>query len=299
MHPLRNTICALILTVAILLPQHTFAHTSHIRADEHAQLLATIELLQQQINTLQALITAHQTQGSDTSPTEKSSPEYTFAEITFYDGPYNTIYIIQDHDELLLTTGTQGAYDTIIWRELIDVMGANFIETYIREFRTYDDTDAPHDGFVYRYGHEDWVFGLNLHIMTPLKSSTDYNLLHELIIHEFAHILFTEEYQWAEEAFADEFWSTRDHRHAEKIAAETNTDERWDRLSRYHTKYKDSFVSAYATSNYHEDVAETFTHFVLEDRQNTNDLIEEKIDFMYSIDGLSDIRNDIRDDIDI
>jgi hypothetical protein len=291
-------VTSLFLALAFLLPHASFAYTPY-ETQYRAQLIATIQLLQQQIQALQAIVDARNEVAPATSRSHVGRSTDRVADVDFYDGDYRAIYKVQSYSDIDLIHGRTGSYDDIMWDRLVAIASADFIEDYVREFRTYNDADAPHDAFVYRYNTEAWVFAINLHIITPMQTHTDYERLRDLLLHEFAHILFTEEYQWAEEQFADIFWDAGDYRHAKKVAAETDNDERWDRLDNYYKKNEDEFVSAYATSNYHEDVAETFVHFVLRNRPQSDDRIEEKIDFMYDIDGLRELRKDIRDDLDI
>ena len=59
-------------------------------------------------------------------------------------------------------------------------------------------------------------------------------------------------------------------------------------------KYQDRFVSAYSSTNIDEDVAESWTAFVLNDKPLGVTMSEQKILFFYDFSELVDIRDHIR-----
>jgi hypothetical protein len=66
-----------------------------------------------------------------------------------------------------------------------------------------------------------------------------------------------------------------------------------DTISRHFYKYGERFISDYAVTNPEEDIAETFTFFVLSPRPNGDTIAEEKILFFYRYTELQRLRDEI------
>ena len=133
------------------------------------------------------------------------------------------------------------------------------------------------------------------------------------IIHEFAHVLTLDNTQVdasiSQEACANyfvgegcakqpsyinklfqNFWSDIAKEHGE-IGEEDQ-----EGASRFYEKYKDRFVTAYASTNPAEDIAEVFTNFVLQNNKPSgNTIAERKILLMYEHPELVEFRNYIRE----
>lgn len=61
---------------------------------------------------------------------------------------------------------------------------------------------------------------------------------------------------------------------------------------------EDDFVTEYASENIVEDMAESFTFFVMDDEERTVDTIaDEKVNFFYDFPELVDLRDEIREDL--
>jgi len=60
-------------------------------------------------------------------------------------------------------------------------------------------------------------------------------------------------------------------------------------------KYSDRFVTEYAAGNPSEDIAESWTAFILKDKPQGNSIKEQKILFFYDYENFVDLRNEIRD----
>ncbi|AFD08961.1 hypothetical protein [Solitalea canadensis] len=67
-----------------------------------------------------------------------------------------------------------------------------------------------------------------------------------------------------------------------------------DALAGFYNKYQDRFVTPYAATNVVEDIAETFTSFVLYSKPNGNTIREQKVKLMYTEPALVELRNSIR-----
>lgn len=74
-----------------------------------------------------------------------------------------------------------------------------------------------------------------------------------------------------------------------------NTDEEF---FAFYDKYKDRFVSEYAATNPGEDIAETFSVFVVDDMPTGSSIANKKVQYLYDFEELVTMRQRIRDNID-
>ncbi len=70
----------------------------------------------------------------------------------------------------------------------------------------------------------------------------------------------------------------------------TTDDEYYDRYWDFYDKYQDQFVTDYAPTSPEEDIAESFTHFVLMPKPAGNSIAEEKVLFFYEFPELVQLR---------
>ena len=68
----------------------------------------------------------------------------------------------------------------------------------------------------------------------------------------------------------------------------------WDALEAYYNDNADSFVTDYAMSNPVEDLAETFTEFVMKDRPGGNTIADQKVQMLWSDQDMVALRSEIR-----
>ncbi len=68
----------------------------------------------------------------------------------------------------------------------------------------------------------------------------------------------------------------------------------WDGLDAYYADNADSFVTDYAMSNAVEDLAETFTEFVLKDRPAGNTIADQKVQMLWADQDMVSLRAEIR-----
>ncbi len=69
----------------------------------------------------------------------------------------------------------------------------------------------------------------------------------------------------------------------------------YEGMEAFYEKYKDRFVTGYAATNPGEDIAEVFTHFVLEEYpRNGNTIADQKVNMLYTYPELLEIKRDIR-----
>lgn len=76
----------------------------------------------------------------------------------------------------------------------------------------------------------------------------------------------------------------------EQVELIEDDDGYYEGLELFYEKYKDQFVTDYAATNSGEDIAESFTHFVLKDKPAGNTIAEQKMLFFYDFPELVQLR---------
>jgi hypothetical protein len=92
--------------------------------------------------------------------------------------------------------------------------------------------------------------------------------------------------------FYDRFWSRIYNEWLEiDLLEDQNAYE--DQLEAFYGKYHDQFVAAYAATSPAEDIAETWTYFILDSKPDGGSIAEEKILFFYEYPELIQLREEI------
>lgn len=78
----------------------------------------------------------------------------------------------------------------------------------------------------------------------------------------------------------------------EKVRADTD-DEYFALVDEFYSRHENEFVRDYAASNIHEDMAESFTYFVLEPKPEGDSVIDQKIRFFYDFPEMVALRQQI------
>jgi hypothetical protein len=162
---------------------------------------------------------------------------------------------------------------------------------------------------------EKWYIAID--IVDVYDSNGEYINKEETIatlIHEYAHILtlnsdqvdvyivendclthFTgegcakESSYWNE--FRLEFWSD------ELISESDRIQEDYDALYDFYQERENEFITEYAATNLGEDIAESFSAFVLLNKPKSKSLADQKVSFFYEYDELVILRSEIRENI--
>ncbi len=92
--------------------------------------------------------------------------------------------------------------------------------------------------------------------------------------------------------FFDRYWQGS-YTEWQKINDLRDDQQREDRLERFYFKYQDRFVDDYAVTNPAEDIAESWTFFVLSPRPDGGTIADQKILFFYEDPGLVQLRAQI------
>ena len=94
--------------------------------------------------------------------------------------------------------------------------------------------------------------------------------------------------------FYQQFWSDI-YYEWDELQYIVDDEEYYQKSDEFYEKYSDRFLNDYASTSLDEDVAESWTIFILEDKPIFDDTVaEEKIRFFYDYPELVDLRNDIR-----
>jgi hypothetical protein len=96
--------------------------------------------------------------------------------------------------------------------------------------------------------------------------------------------------------FFQEFWS-QDYSEIRSINEIDDRDEFYDKSEEFYKEHKDGFVSFYSTSDPDEDIAESWTAFVLKDKPEPKTVADKKILFFYDHPEFVKLREFIRNRI--
>jgi len=199
--------------------------------------------------------------------------------------------------------------DEKIWNLFAEVAGDEFVDNYVTRYATYRFPESGILGFVQFLDEEEpsWGFAFN-------ANASDFNSkkwkrdMASVVLHEYAHILtkngdqtdykFRSTYNCKTSylsnigcakkksyinAFVKEFWSQSDIE-----ASEENREA-------FYKKNTDKFITEYAAKDPEEDIAESFTQFIVYSKPTGDDINDQKILFFYDYPELVEMRSRIRD----
>lgn len=178
-----------------------------------------------------------------------------------------------------------------VWDIFVDIAGTGFVSRNLAAFDVYYDPRGDTSAYTEPHG-DGWVLGINIADVDLSRESWTRDTVHTLI-HEYSHILFAEESAVAE-LFEEMFWDEKDYEHLGHVWNIHDVGERQDALYEYYLRNQDRFVSDYATLNPGEDIAESFTQFVINAKPTGENKRSEKILFFYNYPDIVSIRSSIR-----
>ncbi|MCA9385319.1 S-layer homology domain-containing protein [Candidatus Dojkabacteria bacterium] len=94
--------------------------------------------------------------------------------------------------------------------------------------------------------------------------------------------------------FVSQFWTDSMINQVQSIDLIEDADAYYDAIIEFYTNHPNSFVSEYAATNEVEDLAESFTFFVLQDRPTGSTTADQKILFFYNYPELIELREHMR-----
>lgn len=301
----KHPLLSIFIFICLFLPVTTSAQFES-ESEYRSYLFAVIELLQQQIVSLQAqqnLVAAEGTVVVSTKPTD----------IADFDS-----FLIEDTDDIVAwyqlsqpgtTLGIENREHRHQFARFFEIV-PNEYDQYFLELLVFGERGQDFDGFVETvppYRKDTWRLGVNESIFELPATSA---LVEELFVHEFAHIISYESIIGRAEPqnttcheyfsdlgcppansyltdFIDEFWTDKD---LDALVADSDIDAIWTER-----ELREEFVSEYAATNPAEDFAESFTSFVLEGRSTGGEVVDEKINYFFQYRKFLDLRTQILD----
>ena len=210
-----------------------------------------------------------------------------------------------DGDRISATSGDADAVaeGEAIWQRFVELIPADQ-----RAMLVGFEVIAERGGGGYVYPDEQDPTKWHMGISPGLGADEDW-----VLIHEFAHLLTLQAkevppsfddgscptYHTGEgcslksstmNEFVERFWPRSQI--DEIFTAQENGD--WDALDAFYAEHQDDFVTDYATTNPAEDLAETFTVFVLNDRPTGDTIADQKVRFLWDDADMVELRERIR-----
>lgn len=194
-----------------------------------------------------------------------------------------------------------------LWHMLVDVLGKREATMRFVSFEVFDDNDSDIYASVWRNGEDESKWHMNINI--AFIDSDD--VLIDTIIHEFGHTIFLSSNQVAHiegacpsfefsdgcvkqgayvNAFQKKFWS----RYADAPKPDDTDSNKADEL---YAKYSDHFVSDYAATNVNEDMAESWSYFVRNEKPMGDEPWKQKVRFFYNYPYLVNTREILRENM--
>lgn len=214
-------------------------------------------------------------------------------------------------NEVLLLSGEESEKWKELWELFVTIIPKDYRKD-LKHFWVYDDANSDTSAYVEQDENnpKQWNMVVNLsHFDDDKNAST------ETLIHEFAHVLSlgksqvkyvpldaSEDYSQKAQAdcnthfvwewclqktsylhnFIKQFW-------VNNFAASQDEEE-----DDFYTWNESNFVTDYAATNPWEDIAESFTYFVLQARPNWSTISDQKMAFFYEYPELVKLRNFVR-----
>ncbi len=207
------------------------------------------------------------------------------------------------------------------WEQIYEVLPKEIMDKYVKELELI--TDGKEETLAGVKATDDsnryWNFGIDPADLPKSKITENKDFMHTLI-HEFGHVLTLNntqiepseaEYQVGNDRyltmeglafkdsyinqFVQEFWYENDRIDIwDEIQNIQNARKRLDRITLFYLNNKAAFFTAYAAESPEEDIAESWTYFILNERpKNDNTELNKKLLFFYQFEELVQMRSEI------
>lgn len=277
-----------ILVVVIFLgfaPPAVSAETNDNDEVLRQNLLAQIEILQKQLTTLLQL--------KAELPDPKKLANLNIYKSRFYDEDYEALYFVEEAKLKRRDGQVVRVDDQLLWDAYVDMVGEDFVDKYISEFRVFNDKENLLTGYVDQKMDASWILGIN-RFGKSFAQSYESDYLVELLIHESAHMPFFTDIKYEEE-FINRFWQNSSiKRHERKLSAAKSLTDRSEIAEAYYEKNQYEFVTDYAATSPTEDLVESFVEFVLQPKPNGNFVKDQKVRFFYNYPEMVKWRSELR-----
>jgi hypothetical protein len=205
-----------------------------------------------------------------------------------------------------------------IWELLYSILPRSEVDQRIESFYIFSDGVDETMAYVEPVDLESgelWNIGIDPLDSIDAEGNVGGNEIIHTIIHEFAHIVtlndsqiefsqtecstyYTGEGCSYEDSYINMFFQNYWEEIYEELPMEDadsdSLDEYYESLDDFYERYEDRFVSDYAATNPGEDIAESYTEFILKDAPSGDSIADQKVLFFYEFDELVVDRNSIR-----
>ncbi|MCB9812080.1 hypothetical protein H6778_00260 [Candidatus Nomurabacteria bacterium] len=279
-----------------------------------AELEQQIAVLLKLIAELQAQLATLQNTTTDAVHTQSA------VEIELgYEGSYRAQYEVERGGELSLMSGVKDRQDAELWQLFRTVAGEEFALKNVRELWLFESELSSLAAFVAPRWREapSWVVAINVEDI-DLRHEADLYYVMDTFTHETAHLhslgedeadltydpsrcrtFFAEYVCLHRDAylydFITAFWDDDALAYASNTRAFDEYYEQQAFIEAYYDQHPNSFVSTYAATNPLEDLAESFTVFVLASSVEGDTIAHEKVNFFNEYPVLVKLRQEMRE----
>ena len=284
----RKKIAGLFIIILFLIARPTYAQSSSVTPELRVVLLAQLQSLLIQVAQLQQqLADRHAAAKIITYSQEGLYPT------DYFSGTYESAYAVQGTSINPIITSAVRTGDQVLFDTFRELAGDAFVQEHLSEFRIFTNKETQLGAFVQQKMDGSWILGINRFDKELLTSSTQKGMT-DILLHEYAHILFFEEGDIATD-FEEEFWSNAlMKQHTKDTGSLTNVNTRIQANSVFYKKYQSLFISEYAASTMDEDLVESFTYFVMENKPTGSTEAIKKVLFFYRNDQMVKLRKALR-----
>ncbi len=200
------------------------------------------------------------------------------------------LYSVSRGEKLIRKSGTDTSEYQNLWREVADLSPDTLSDTFIEEFEVYEDPGSDVIAFVSDDdGNGRWKMSINL----PTHKLSDLKWQKATFIHELSHIITLNATQFMSPTGACANYETEEGCTQRGAYLNSFVKKFWW-TAKTATYDGNKFVSEYATSSPEEDIAESFTFFVLGSDFSDANIREQKMNFWNTYPEIVKIRTEMR-----
>jgi hypothetical protein len=291
-----------------------------------AQSSTSVQDLMQMVIKLQAQLTELQLQKNAINADEEVSEEWKFnyskSNLKLGTGKEDVSYSEKDNVKRYLVqnnrlyedgkwTKNTDADEYKMWNIFAKIAGDDFVDAYLARYATYRIADTGTLGFVRVLDAEEPSWGLAVNANASDFSNAKWTRdLVGVLIHEYAHVLTLNgdqiNHKKKKEAFCKGNYLSNKGCAEKKSYLNNYVDRFWDEKDfsikapareKYFKEHPDEFVTEYGLKSPEEDIAESFTQFILYEKPTGTKKKDLKVAFFYEYPEFVEMRTRIRGEI--
>jgi hypothetical protein len=199
-----------------------------------------------------------------------------------------------------------------MWNLFAEIAGDDFVDEYITRYATYRISDTGTLGFVKLLDDEEPSWGLAVNANASNFDSEKWMRdLVAVLIHEYTHVLTlngdqVHHKQKKESVCRGNYLSNKGctekksylNNYVAQFWEEDDFSRKTPAKEKYFTEHPDEFVTEYGLKSPEEDIAESFTQFILYEKPEGTKKKDLKILFFYSYPELVEMRTRIREAVE-